>query len=96
MKYSKKDTEVLKAQFTYGMALVGMALIQADSKREKTAVEDEKMQKEENDNDNNLTLEGQVFMITESIASIILPLIESLGALTEDDIIVGSQVGDDD
>jgi hypothetical protein len=94
IKSSKEESEILKARFTYGLVLVGMALIQADAKAERVRTEDEL--EEQIDNNGALTLEEQVFRISVGIAPVLLPMIESLGALTEEQIAIGSQVTDNE
>ena len=94
IKASKDAPEILKARFMYGLVLVGMALIQEDSKSEK--VKDANESEDQTDNNVALTLAEQVFRTSAAVAPVLLPLIESLGALTEEQIAVGSQVGDDE
>ncbi|GAI28166.1 unnamed protein product, partial [marine sediment metagenome] len=94
IKASKDAPEILKARFMYGLVLVGMALMQEDSKAEKVKTENES--EDQTDNNVALTLEDQVSRTSAAIAPVLLPLIESLGALTEEQIAVGSQVGDDE
>jgi len=93
LKYTKTSIDVLKARYQYGLVLIGMALIQADAK-------DEKLKKqnllEETNIGDKLTIENIVFRTTSSIAPVLLPLIESLGNLTEEKIVAGSQPGDDE
>lgn len=93
-KYSKTSPAILKARYKYGLVLVGMALIQADSVSEKP-----KMTSESNGGGVNVEdspLSERVYKASLAIAPVILPLIESLGNLTEDQVKVGSQVADDE
>ncbi|MBA7703015.1 hypothetical protein ES703_111795 [subsurface metagenome] len=93
-KYSKEDPKILKARWKYGLTLLGMALIQADAKTEKTANSEETNgQAEEKE---ALTLKQRVFQTSAAVAPVLLPIIETLGSLTEEQVTVGSQVGDDD
>jgi hypothetical protein len=93
-KSSKEGPEILKARWIYGLALIGMALIQADVKAEKQEASEES--EEQVVEGEALTLEEQVFRTSAAVAPVLLPLVESLGALTEEQIGVGSQVGDDE
>jgi hypothetical protein len=93
-KSSKEAPEILKARWIYGLALLGMALIQADAKAEKS--EGSGKPKEHAEDEGTLTLEEHVFQTSTALAAVLLPLIESLGSLTEELVTVGSQVGDDD
>lgn len=93
-KSSKEEPEILKARWIYGLALIGMALIQADVKAEKRETSEES--EEQTEEGEALSLEEQVFRTSAAVAPVLLPLIESLGSLTEEQVAVGSQVGDDD
>lgn len=93
IKPSKADPEILKARYIYGLVLIGLALIQEDMRKEKTKSRDEETESDEN---NEITLEQQVFQTSSAIASVLLPLIESLGGLSEEKIYRGSQIGDDE
>lgn len=93
IKFSKADPEILKARYIYGLVLIGLALIQEDMRREKTRSGDEESEADEN---NEITLEEQVFRTSSAIAPVLLPLIESLGGLSEEKISRGSQIGDDE
>lgn len=92
-KSSKEDTEILKARWIYGLVLIGMALIQADAKAEKEAESDKQKSEVEEE---AMTLEEQVFQTSAALSPVLLPLVESLGSLTEEQAAIGSQVGDDD
>jgi len=93
-KYSKEDPKILKARWKYGLTLLGMALIQADAKAEKsTTTEETKSQIEEEE---ALTIEQRVFQTSSAVAPVLLPIIETLGSLTEEQVVIGSQVGDDE
>jgi len=91
-KSSKQDAEILKARWIYGLALMGMSLIQANSEAEKSEPSDEsKYQSEERE---PLTLVEQVFKTSAAVSPILLPLIESLGSLTAEQISTGSRSDD--
>ena len=93
IKSSKADPEILKARYIYGFVLIGLALIQEDMRQEKTKKTAEETEPEE---DNGITLEQQVFQTSSAIAPVLLPLIESLGGLSEEQISRGSLMGDDE
>lgn len=93
IKSSKADPEILKARYIYGLVLIGLALIQEDVKKEKRQSTDKEAESNEN---NGITLEEQVFQTSAAIAPVLLPLIESLGGLSEEKISIGSQIGDDE
>lgn len=91
-KSSKEDPEILKARWIYGLALIGMALIQADAATEKQG--EKSKWKEQVEDEDTMTLEEQVFRTSAALGPVLLPLIESLGSLTEEQVAVGGQVGD--
>ena len=93
IKSSKADPEILKARYIYGFVLIGLALIQEDMRQEKKKKTAEETEPEE---DNGITLEQQVFQTSSAIAPVLLPLIESLGGLSEEQISRGSLMGDDE
>jgi len=91
MKGSKKEPEITQHQFIYGITLIGMALIKAFSNHEE---ESSGNTPEGTGGDTETTVEEHVYRTTQAIAPILLPLIETLGALTEDIIKIGSEVSD--
>jgi hypothetical protein len=93
-KSSKEDAEILKARWIYGLALLGMALIKGDAEAQKP--EDNGKPKERIEDEDVPTLEERVFRTSRAISPILLPLIGTLGSLSEEQVAVGSQVGDDD
>lgn len=78
MKAARADIPLLKAQFTYGMVLVGLGMLQQE-------MTDQSKQRDANadDDDNGAygNIEKRVEQVTRALAPIILPMIESLGAL---------------
>ncbi|MEW6141616.1 MAG: hypothetical protein AB1597_00465 [Chloroflexota bacterium] len=93
-KLSKEDPKILKARWKYGLALIGMALIQADTKAQKPQGDSEAEDK--CDEEEGPTLEQQVFDTTAAVAPVLLPIVETLGSLTEEQVSIGSQIGDDE
>jgi hypothetical protein len=94
LKATRQDPEILKARFMYGLILIGMALIQEYMKSEKVKTENESA--DQTASNEALTLDDYVFRTSIAIAPMLLPLIESLGALTEEQIAVDKQGGDDE
>jgi len=92
LKASKIDTEILNARYIYSLVLIGMALIQEDIKTEKI----KEKAKEQSEEDEMPTLEDKIFYTTSAISPILLPMIDSLGSITEEKIVKGGQVGDDE
>src|SRR5262249_18445330 len=93
MKPAHRDPAVTRARFTYGLVLLGLALIQENETlkaKAKKADAEEEEQKEEDQGEANI--ERRVAEFTRAVAPVLLPMIESLGELDEDPIpaIVGS------
>lgn len=75
MKSLKSDIPVVKARFMYGMVLVGLGLLQQN-------LEDKKSKKDEDEREEDGgNIEKLIEQVSTSIAPIILPMIDSLGAL---------------
>ena len=71
LKGTKDDFAIVKSRWQFGMILVGIALLnRAD---------------QDSENDDAPTPEEEVRKVTTAIAPILLPMIEHLGALSEDD-----------
>lgn len=85
VKSSNDDPGILKARWVYGLTLIGMALIQADVGPEES--KNRSVPKRDNEDETETTLEDRVFETTEALAPVLLPLVESLGSLREDQII---------
>jgi hypothetical protein len=79
-KDSDIDPKLLKGRFKYGMVLIGIGLINRSNELE-------------NEEDSNeifseaLDMEEVIYEVTESVAPILLPMIETLGSLEEDPIL---------
>lgn len=93
-KYSKEDPKILKARWKYGLALIGMALIQADTKAQKP--QGDNGSASQCDEEEAPTLEQRVFETSAAVAPVLLPIVETLGSLTEEQVAAGSQIGDDE
>ncbi len=93
-KASKTSSEVLKKRFIYGMVLIGMSIVRdrmiTDATRNKEALDDY------HDNDDVEIVEDQVARISSSLSPVLLPMIEKLGALEEDEDGVTSDLAGDD
>ena len=91
-KYAKNSADIIDARYEVGLTLLGLALIQSHTQSESS----EKRDEENGHNEEQSTLEDEVYKTTAAIAPILLPLIDSLGSLTEGQAKVGGQAGDDD
>jgi len=93
-KASKRDASLLRARFIYGMVLISLAMI-------KDAVESHNgnassNQDNEDTSDEAENLPARVLQVTRAVGPFLLPLIESLGGLREEDTALPSEIGDDE
>lgn len=87
---SRRNAEVLRAQYEYGMTLVGIAAI-------KYAMDQKKATNERIDGDESPADVGPQDLVSASsdaLAPILLPMIDALGALSEDDIAAAEGAAD--
>jgi hypothetical protein len=91
LKFTKLPVAAVKKQFEIGVVLVGMAMIHDDKQRklEKT----KNGEKEKKDDDDVYKLAAQ---FTRAIAPVILPMIQSLGDLADEEIDLSDLVGQPD
>ncbi len=68
-KGSKEDPKLLKAKFTYGLVLIGLAIINAANEQKQTV------------GTTAPKLETIVEQVTEAVATVLVPMINELGAL---------------
>lgn len=87
LKATKENTEILKSRWKFGMALIGMALLR-DLEEEEKEGDKERENEVVGDDESSLTPADQVFRSTAAIAPVLLPLIEHLGGLSEDELTV--------
>lgn len=87
IKPARCDPKVVRARFTYGMVLLGLALVQQDEVEKAKAKKpgtDEEEQKEKEEAEVNI--EKRVAEFTQAVAPVLLPMIESLGELDEEPV----------
>jgi hypothetical protein len=91
IKPAHRDPEVTRARFTYGLVLLGLALVQEHETATATATKADAEENEDED-EGEANIERRVAEFTRAIAPVLLPMIESLGDLDEDPVpaIVGS------
>lgn len=82
IKPVKSNPGLLRARYTYGMVLLGLALIQQDEAEKARAKPADADPAEEEDE--TCTLECRVEAFTRAVAPVLLPMIESLGDLQEE------------
>lgn len=89
MKYSNQDPRLLEAKFKYGNVLLGLAMLHdADS--------DEAVSKASNGDDQQEgTIQDRIGRVSKAVAPVLLPMIDQLAGLSEDDIETFSEMGED-
>lgn len=93
IKGSQEVPAVQEARFLYGVVLVGLALIRDWASHDADSVE---IVVEGSDTeDDKESIENKVAAVTGALAPFILPMISSLGGISDGDVFVGS-LGDDD
>ena len=89
LKTGKENPALLKAKFKYGNVLIGLALLQDD--KEKNGDSNAQASDE-----SDVTWEDKIRSTTRAIGPFIIPMINYLGALTEEDVASAAQAGDDE
>jgi hypothetical protein len=84
-KAAKGDPNLLEKQFTYGMVLVGLALLREQQEREKRRSQMEKNEYPSSKAD-DLAPEKFVAIATRALAPIFLPMMESIGGLALEEV----------
>ena len=73
LKSTRENPEIVKSKWQFGMVLIGMALLKTHEESEAS-------------DDAGETLEENVLSTTAAIAPVLLPMIEHLGGLSEDEL----------
>lgn len=94
VKYGGDDPALMKAKFKYGNVLVGLALVQDDNLRNSDKGESDS-QSGTNGN-GSLSVEERVESTTRALGPFLIPMINYLGALSEDDIPSVGSAGDEE
>jgi hypothetical protein len=78
-KASKRDTRVVRAQFVNAQVLIALSLIRGFG-------DDPKQEEEPNGEDQDYPIERLVETTTRAVAPVILPIVERIGAIGEEDV----------
>jgi len=99
MKSTREDPRLCEAKFIYGNVLIGLGLIKDYRDRENNA-------KANGGQDNSVgscqpwnedfSVEQYVRQTTRALSPFILPMIDNLGSLSEEDVATEGQIGDDE
>ena len=68
-------SELLKASWQYGLVRVGLALLHEGEKAQEPQADEVKAE------ENGQTIEAPIELVTRALAPVLLPMIDSLGAL---------------
>jgi hypothetical protein len=101
VKSSKDDPRLPRTKFIFGTVLVGLALIQSYREREQRLSQADAATEESGQNGQiglpaELTIEEYVKETTRALAPFMLPMIDQLGSLSEDEVAALGVVGDDE
>jgi hypothetical protein len=88
LKGKKVNAGVVSKQFEIGAVLLGLGLIHEQRGRTKTETDDE------DDKDGEAGLRRRVQVVSRAVAPVLLPMIQTLGELGEDDIDVSDLAGE--
>jgi len=94
MKDSKTDASLVEAKFVYGNVLLGLALIRDYEERKRRRPEADK--ENEANGDVEIDIYEKIASTSRALAPFLVPMIDSLGALTSDDVASFGEVGDQD
>jgi hypothetical protein len=89
MKYSKQDPRLLEAKFKYGNVLLGLAMLHEDANNGSN----NKLSKDDRDRQ-SVSIQDQIRKVSEAVAPVLLPMIDQLAGLNENDIEELSMIGD--
>jgi len=85
-KESREDPKLLKARFIYSQVLLGLALLQSQAAFSALPSDDGSGETEEDDMRQAVDIEKLVETTTAAIAPVLLPMLETIGALAVDDV----------
>jgi hypothetical protein len=89
LKSTRAEPDLVRAQFKYGMVLLGLAMLQQDIEDHRSKSDNE--EESERENGNGLTIEKKVAEFTRAVAPVVIPMISSLGSLSvEDEPVLGA------
>lgn len=94
MKYSKQDARLLEAKFKYGNVLLGVAMLHAEDSMTsgETALGPSGREAAENGRE---SIQDQIRRMSTAVAPVLLPMIDQLAGLNEEDLEELSMAGED-
>ncbi len=91
MKGSESDVALTKKKFIWGNVLVGLALIHDNQGRKKKVTNED-----ENESVQEIASNERIESTTRALAPFLVPMIDYLGALTDEDVLGLAQRGDEE
>lgn len=89
MKYSKQNSKLLQAKFKYGNVLLGLAMLHDDSESiQATADEDTENAKD--------SVQDRIRHVSQAVAPVLLPMIDQLAGLNENELEALNDMTEDD
>lgn len=82
LKVGGNEVEMIRARWKYGLVLIGLALLQDENQNKKDRAESEDTSPDDGSSE---SIESRVERFTQAIAPVLLPMINSLGALEVDE-----------
>lgn len=89
MKDNKSDAALVEAKYVYANVLTGLALIRDHEERKKQS-----KIREEDETDSDEDIYERIGITTRALAPFFVPMIDNLGALTDDDVSSLGEIGD--
>jgi hypothetical protein len=89
MKYSKQDARLLEAKFKYANVLLGVAMLHED---EKTRASDVSPSNNEGEKE---AVQDAIRRVSTAVAPVLIPMIDQLAGLTEEQLDELSASGED-
>lgn len=84
MKYSRQDPRLLEAKFKYGNVLLGVAMLHDEYAN--NGLSRNSPEGDGNDERERITVEERINQVTQAVAPVLLPVIDQLSGLNEDDL----------
>ena len=92
MKDAKSDVSLIEARFVYGNVLLGLALIREHDEHKRLIHSNDQETDDKQEND----VYEQIEITSRAMAPFLVPMINSLGSLTDDDVASFGEIGDQD
>jgi len=95
LKHANRDPEITRNQFIFGQVLLGLALLHDETVSQKTSKATVEQQEARDDGLDGEPIEEKVECFSRAVAPFLVPMIESLGALSVETVSAGGSAGQD-